>query len=102
MPPTSPERYRQIKSILQAALELDAAGQTAFLATACRGDPERKTEVQSLLDHGGKASGFLEKPPVSAGEARVRLNPGSHLGPYENGGPLGAGRTEIGRATRWT
>ena len=91
MPPTSPERYRQIKSILQAALELDAAGQAAFLETACRGDPELKTEVQSLLDHDGKASGFLEKPPVSAGEARVRLNPGSHLGPYEIVEPIGAG-----------
>ena len=91
MPPTSPERYRQIKSILQAALELDAAGQAAFLETACRGDPELKAEVQSLLDHDGKASGFLEKPPVSAGEARVRLNPGSHLGPYEIVEPIGAG-----------
>jgi len=87
----SPERYRQIKSILQAALELDAAGQAAFLEAACRGDPELKTEVQSLLDHDGKAAGFLEKPPVAAGEARVRLKPGSHLGPYEIVEPIGAG-----------
>src|ERR1035441_2982028 len=91
MPPTSPERYRQIKSILQAALELDAAGQAAFLETACHGDPELKTEVQSLLDHDGKAVGFLEKPLVAAGEARVRLKPGSHLGPYEIVEPIGAG-----------
>jgi Tol biopolymer transport system component len=50
-----------------------------------------KAEVQSLLDHDGQAEGFLEKPPVAAGEARVRLNPGSHLGPYEIVEPIGAG-----------
>src|SRR5664279_2500804 len=91
MPPTSPERYRQIKSILQAALELDPAAQPAFLENACRDDLELKAEVQSLLDHDGQAEGFLEKPPVAAGEARVRLKPGSHLGPYEIVEPIGAG-----------
>src|ERR1035441_8594793 len=79
----SPERYRQVKSILQAALELDPAAQPAFLENTCRDDPALKAEVQSLLDHDGQAEGFLEKPPVAAGEARVRLKPGSHLGPYE-------------------
>src|ERR1035441_10226536 len=87
----SPERYRQIKSILQAALELDAAAQPAFVENACRDDPELKAEVQSLLHHDGKAAGFLEKPAVAAGEARVRLKPGSHLGPYEIVEPIGAG-----------
>ena len=87
----SPERYRQIKSILQAALELDPAGRAALLETACGDDPELKAEVQSLLDHDGKAAGFLEKPPVAAGGTRVRLKPGSHLGPYEIVEPIGAG-----------
>src|ERR1019366_7861062 len=87
----SPERYRQIKSILQAALELDPAAQPAFVENACLDEPELKTEVQSLLHHDGKAAGFLEKPPVAAGEARVRLKPGSHLGPYEIVEPIGAG-----------
>jgi serine/threonine protein kinase/WD40 repeat protein len=87
----SPERYRRIKPILQAALELDPAGQAAFLESACRGDPELKAEVQSLLDHDGKSAGFLEKPPLAAEEARVRLKPGSRLGPYEIVEPIGAG-----------
>ena len=79
----SPERYRQIKSIVQAALELDPARQAAFLETACRDDPELKAEVKSLLDHDGKAAGFLETPPVATGAAIARLKPGSHLGPFE-------------------
>jgi hypothetical protein len=87
----TPERYRQIKSILQAALELDPAGQAAFLENACSGDPELKAEVQSLLDHDGESAGFLEQPPVAAGEANVRLKSGSHLGPYEIVEPIGAG-----------
>jgi serine/threonine protein kinase/Tol biopolymer transport system component len=87
----SPERYRQIKSILQAALELDPAGQAAFLESACPGDPELKAEVQSLLDHDGESAGFLEQPPVAAGEANLRLKSGSHLGPYEIVEPIGAG-----------
>jgi Tol biopolymer transport system component len=87
----SPERYRQIKSILQAALELDPSGQAAFLENACRDDPELKAEVQSLLDHDGESAGFLEQPPVAAGEAKVRLKSGSHLGPYQIVEPIGAG-----------
>src|ERR1035437_9727316 len=87
----SPERYRQIKSILQAALELDPSGQAAFLENACRDDPELKAEGQSLLDHDGESAGFLEGPPVAAGEAKVRLKSGSHLGPYQIVEPIGAG-----------
>jgi serine/threonine protein kinase/dipeptidyl aminopeptidase/acylaminoacyl peptidase len=87
----SPERYRQIQSILQAALEIDPGGQGAFLEEACRGDPDLKAEVESLLDHDAKAAGFLEKPPVATGKAAVRLPPGSHLGPYEIVEPIGAG-----------
>jgi hypothetical protein len=91
MPPVSPERYRQIKSMVHAALELDAAGQAAFLAEACRGDPELKAEVRSLLDHDRESAGFLETPAVEARQAACRLAPGSRLGPYEIVAPIGAG-----------
>jgi Tol biopolymer transport system component len=87
----SPERYRQVKSILQAALELEPARQSAFLEQACRDDPEIRAEVQSLLDHDGRTAGFLEAPPVAAGQTGERLKPGSHLGPYEIVGHIGTG-----------
>ncbi len=91
MPPVSPERYRQIKSILHAALELDPAEQAAFLEKTCRDDPELQAEVRSLLDHDRNSADFLEKPAVGAAEAAFRLKPGSRLGPYEIVEPIGAG-----------
>ena len=91
MPPVSPERYRQIKSIVHAALELEPAEQAAFLEKTCRDDPELKAEVRSLLDHDRKSAGFLEKPAIEAPETAPRLTPGSRLGPYEIVEPIGAG-----------
>jgi serine/threonine protein kinase/Tol biopolymer transport system component len=87
----SSERYRQVKSILQAALELDPGGQAAFLENACHDDPELKAEVQSLLDHDAKAAGFLDEPPVAEPEPRAVLTPGSQLGVYEIIEPIAAG-----------
>ena len=85
------DRYRQVKSILQHALELDRAGQDAFLETACHDDPELRAEVRSLLEHDEQAAGFLEKPVMEAAEAALRLTPGSRLGPYEIVEAIGAG-----------
>src|SRR5712691_9224407 len=87
----SPERYRQVKAILQAALELDPNKQAAFLEGACANDPELKQEVQSLLDHDVQSKDFLEKPAVAAGEDAIHLRPGTHVGPYEIVEPIGAG-----------
>jgi eukaryotic-like serine/threonine-protein kinase len=87
----SPERYRQIKAILQAALEIDPAKQAAFLESACLDDPELKAEVQSLLDHDVNSTGFLEEPAVEGGEVVKHLQPGSRIGPYEIFEQIGAG-----------
>ena len=88
----SPERYRQIKSILQAALELDPAGQAAFLENACGDD--RGAEGGSAVPAGPRPGigGFPAKSPRSkTAEAAFRLKPGSRLGPYEIVEPIGAG-----------
>jgi len=79
----SPERYRQIKAVLQAALEIDPARQAAFLESACLDDAELKAEVQSLLDHDVSSAGFLEQPAAQGVEAANPLQPGSRIGPYE-------------------
>ena len=79
----SPERYRQIKAVLQAALEIDPARQAAFLESACLDDAELKAEVQSLLDHDVSSAGFLEQPAAQGVEAANHLQPGSRIGPYE-------------------
>ena len=87
----SPERYRQIKAVLQAALEIDPAKRAAFLESACLDDADLKAEVQSLLDHDVSSAGFLEQPAVEGVEAATHLQPGSRLGPYEIVEHIGAG-----------
>jgi dipeptidyl aminopeptidase/acylaminoacyl peptidase len=79
----TPERYRQIKAILQAALELDPARQATFLDSACQDDAELKAEVRSLLDHDVSSADFLEEPAAQGIEAANHLQPGSRIGPYE-------------------
>ena len=79
----TPERYRQIKAILHAALELDPARQAAFLDSACQDDADLKAEVRSLLDHDASSAGFLEEPAAQGVEAAHHLQPGSRIGPYE-------------------
>ena len=69
----TPERYQQIKAIVQKALDLRPADQTAFLETACAGDAELRKEVDSLLAHDVSASDFLETPV--AVEPHQALNP---------------------------
>ncbi|MCX6633934.1 MAG: protein kinase [Acidobacteria bacterium] len=56
----TPERYRQVQAILDAALELDAAERAALLDRECAGDAELRREAESLLAHDEQAAGFLE------------------------------------------
>jgi eukaryotic-like serine/threonine-protein kinase len=54
----SPERWQQVESILQAALDLNPEERDSFLVEACKDDLDLKRDVQSLLS---KRS-HLEKP----------------------------------------
>ena len=61
----TPERWRLVKAIVQAALARPAAGRPAFVAVACRGDTALSAEVHSLLtgpDTGEASDGFLASP----------------------------------------
>jgi len=65
--PMTPERWRLVKAIVQAALARPAAGRPAFVAEACRGDTALSAEVHSLLtgpDTGEASDGFLASPAV--------------------------------------
>ena len=91
------ERYRQLKPILEAALDRGPAERAALLDQACAGDPELRQESESLLLHLEQAGDFLETPVVaedppagSPGPSRV-LCAGDRLGPYEILGLVGAG-----------
>jgi eukaryotic-like serine/threonine-protein kinase len=60
----SPERWREIKPLLESALELKAEDRRAFLDKACAGDDELRREVESFLDASEQAGDFMDKPAL--------------------------------------
>jgi eukaryotic-like serine/threonine-protein kinase len=83
----TPERWQQIKAVLEKALETPFRERTAFLEQACSDDAEMRKEVDSLLKSNEEArSGFLDSaiPPIT-------LTRGSKLGEYEVRALVGSG-----------
>src|SRR5579871_1256302 len=58
----SPEARLHIDEILDSALALAETDRQSYLAEVCRGNPELRREVESLLVHESRANQFLEKP----------------------------------------
>ena len=92
----TPERWREIESVLQDALDRSPAERCSFLEQACAGDEELKAEANSLIDAYLEASEFIEQPAL-AQDAHVLLDPGldnnigRDIGPYKIIERLGAG-----------
>src|ERR1041384_8091274 len=57
----SPERWLQVKSIFEAALELDPMDRVAYLDTACSGDEELRERVDSVLSSDEQGWDLLER-----------------------------------------
>ena len=89
------DRWQQIESLYHAALERPPALRPAFLADACAGDLSLKSEVESLLAHGGSASSALDGGALAILPTRVPGDLGSligqRIGMYHIAGFLGAG-----------
>ena len=76
----TPERWRRIEQLCQAALERDRTLRGAFLEEACAGDEELQREVGSLLAQEGQVGSFLEASPLedlAAQEAQAAIRFGS-------------------------
>jgi hypothetical protein len=76
----TPERWKRIDEIFEAASERAPSERGAFLDGACAGDEELRREVESLLAHQQETGGFLPtlfydaakllgRPPGRAGDA---------------------------------
>ena len=97
----TPDRWQRVQEVLAEAADLDAFSRSSFLDETCRGDPELRKEVESLLSSLESASvGFLESPaidavrelsPATPGPASPSLARGTRLGPYEILALLGSG-----------
>jgi Tol biopolymer transport system component/tRNA A-37 threonylcarbamoyl transferase component Bud32 len=92
----TPERWKQIERLYQAALEREPNQRAAFLKEACAGDEVVRQEVESLLAYEPHAEGFIEAPAPEAaakglaGHRRHSLV-GQQLGLYKVLSLLGAG-----------
>lgn len=89
-----PDRYRQLRELVDRAAERPAAEWASFLERECPADPTLQSEALRLLEHARAASteGFLEPPapptePSSVSVAHGEPNPGSaepiHVGKYQ-------------------
>jgi len=85
----TPEIWRQVKEVFDAAAERPAGERTAFVESACQGDPARLAEVRSLLAALEDAGSFIETP------VRPPLPPafpsGMDIGPYRIVQSIGEG-----------
>ena len=112
MTPFSPERWRQIDAVLDAALDLEPGeARAAYVARACAGDDALRAEVERLLRacetaerETGDAGAFLEAPASDFAAPLLRaarasgplLTPGaasvgSLMGPYRIQREIGRG-----------
>jgi serine/threonine-protein kinase len=79
------ERWQQIESLFQEALQRDPVERDAYLREACQGDAELQREVVSLLAHHHEAADFEPWAAAAAAQLifeRASLEPGQCLGPY--------------------
>ena len=89
----TPERWQQIKALLESALERDPLERKAFLDEACAGDPDLRTEVEGLIDAHMRSGDFIESPAYEmlAGSLTHTDLPGQAIGPYAIIQRLGSG-----------
>src|SRR5690348_7250563 len=54
------DRWKQIETLFEQALDFPTNERATFLQQACNGDDELKREVESLLDSHSKAGPFID------------------------------------------
>jgi eukaryotic-like serine/threonine-protein kinase len=87
------ERWSQIEAVYHSALECSPHERAAFIADACKGDPDLRNEVDSLVRRDESPRWRLPDSPVWAAhnEPATSLAAGARLGPYEIVGAIGSG-----------
>ena len=62
----TPQRWQQVKLVFEAVRDLPAAARAGQIAARCGDDEDLQREVESLLLHLSRATGFLEMPAAPA------------------------------------
>ncbi len=92
----TPERFRQISELFQAALEYPSDTRAAYLAEACAADEGLREQVETLLAAHQQTDGVLDAPAWEASApavavATATLEPEQQFDHYQIIGRLGAG-----------
>ena len=91
----TPERWRRIEEVLNAALETGPDQRAALLADSCGGDHELRSEVDSLLKYEADAeqsvAAVVRNSAQEFDAAAVGLAEGDRLGPYRIVREIGRG-----------
>jgi eukaryotic-like serine/threonine-protein kinase len=95
MPPISPDRWRVLSPYLDEALEIDAAGQGAWLDAISARDPGLADDLRSILARHQAVhdSGFLEGAVIDPRSTLVPSLVGQVVGSYRLLSPIGQGGT---------
>lgn len=88
LPPLSNLRLR---SVFDAALDLEPAAREAYVARECGDDRDLLTQVRRLLRAQADAESFLEVPPGPIQVVAAPLLAGRRVGPYELEREIGRG-----------
>lgn len=62
----TPDRWRRIDELFEAALDRDPAEREAFLDEACGDDSALRREVERLLEVDERAGDFIERPALTS------------------------------------
>src|SRR5438132_5000530 len=92
----TPERWKQIQSVFEQALEVPLDERTAFVQQRCNGDDELRGEVESLLKSHASAGNFIdERSLFFSGEdlehVEEAILPGQLVGAYRIVREIGRG-----------
>ena len=88
------ERFARIGNLFLQALDLRPEERGPFLDTACAGDLELRSEVESLLEHDGDSEQWMAEALQGTAQSlfeTVSVKPGTRLGDYDIQKLIGAG-----------
>lgn len=93
MPSVNPELWKEAGPYLDRALELSAEERMAWLESVRAAHPDLAGFIEDLLTEHGEAAAerFLERSPISSGEAAAEGRKGQSVGPYTLISPIGQG-----------
>jgi serine/threonine protein kinase len=89
----TPERFRQVRNLFEAALEKQPAEREVFVDEAAQWDQDLRAEVERMLDAHQRTVTFLDGSVAAPTELRTdpHRTEGQHFGPYEILRELGKG-----------